>query len=144
MPASHRGRKSVAELAAPPLKLLQPQRMKAPPGMAPAAQRIWRMTLESYQPGHFKACDVPLLKIWCTASAMADEAARLIDREGLTISNGRGRMVPNPGVVVLSMCTSMLNSVGTKLRLTVNARMRIDAAATRASAEPDSNRPWAT
>lgn len=142
--SAHRGRKSVAELEAPPLKLVAATRMKAPAGLPRAAQAVWRTTLASYPVDYFRQSDTVLLKVWCTASVMADQAAVLLDREGAVIDNGHGRRVTNPAVSVLAMSTAMLNSVGTKLRLTVNARMRIDAAATRANAQPDSKRPWAT
>ena len=143
--AVHRGRKSVAEIeSGARLKLVAATRMKAPPGMAPAAQRVWRTTLASYPVDFFRPCDTTLLKVFCTAAVMVDQAAALIEREGLVVDNGRGRMVANPAVVVMGMATSMLNSTAAKLRIAPNARMRIDVSATKANAQPDSKRPWAT
>ncbi|MFL9936297.1 phage terminase small subunit P27 family [Paraburkholderia sp. RL18-103-BIB-C] len=142
MPTRHRGRRAASEFEVPPLQLVAAARMKAPAGLPRAAQAIWRTTLASYPADFFRPSDAALLKAWCTAAAMADEATAVLAREGMFADNGHGRQMPHPAVGILSTCTAMLNNVGMKLRLTPSARMRIDAAATRANAAPASKRPW--
>jgi phage terminase small subunit len=142
MSATHRGRKSARELeAAGAVVLVQPQRLKPPRSLPVAARRTWRDTVNAFEAGFFRTSDAPLLRVFCVASATADEAATLLAAEGIVQRVG-DRVLPHPAVGIFASASAVLCSVSTKLKIAASTRLRNDTASMRAAASPTSRRPW--
>jgi hypothetical protein len=73
-------RRSAAELAMSPLPS-RSTRLRPPPTLSPAARTIFGSIVTDEPASHFKISDLPLLTAYCEASALAERAARELQRD---------------------------------------------------------------
>ncbi|HKQ14443.1 MAG TPA: P27 family phage terminase small subunit [Steroidobacteraceae bacterium] len=109
-------RESVSSLAAPridgkPLPLLAPVDMSAP------ARAIWDSVVAAVRAEHFHASDLPLLRSYCEASALADQAAAELAAHGAVVD---GKL--SPWLAVHEKATRTQNTMAVRLRLCPSAR----------------------
>jgi phage terminase small subunit len=87
-----RGRKSAAELALPPLQLVEPSlpvELPTPPGhLSPAMQDWWRHAVADFE---FDAHHLLVLEAACDAWDRMVQARTTIIAEGLTVETANGR-----------------------------------------------------
>jgi len=98
-------------------------RMAPPSWLTPAQAREWRGIVDSLPASYFRPSDEPLLAAYCTAAAAHREAAEMLAREGLILEGAKGYRFPNPAAAIMSQQASTMSQLGTKLRLTPQARI---------------------
>ena len=74
-------RKSAASLATVAIDARE-VRLIAPTDLSAAAAKIWQSIVASTSPEHFRTSDVPLLKTFVEASALADRARAALVEDG--------------------------------------------------------------
>lgn len=119
------------------------QRLKPPPELSPAARKLWTDIVSSWPAGHFVVSDTELLKAFCQAAELRDQALAHIQEHGQVSMSSRGTPVINPMVTALQTHTSQLATLGTKLRITPQSRLT-DRKAGQGARTPagGSKRPW--
>lgn len=95
-----------------------------PADFTPAQAREWRGIVESLPASYFRPSDFPLLSAFCTAAAAHREAAEILRNEGLICEGAKGYRFPNPAIAIMSSQASTMSQLGTKLRLTPQARIK--------------------
>jgi len=110
-------RRSIASLTTAPRVDGRPKRLALPSDLSPEAGRVWREITKTTQPEHFRPSDVPLLKSYCEACAMADRAAAELARTGPVIE-GKA----SPWLVVQEKSVRAQTALSLRLRLCPSAR----------------------
>lgn len=112
------------------------RRPPAPKGMPTRARQLWTDIVATLPADYFTASDLPLLRQYCIASHLAEEAEEAISKDGAVMENR-----PHPMLKVLDAQTASMARLATKLRLCPSSRIRADSAALRKAHEGP--RPWA-
>ena len=113
------------------------KRPSPPRGMSVAARKLWNEIIQREKSSHFKAGDLPLLRMYCEAEAMNLRATAAILEQGevLVITKAEisadGKTVvhkvtssrTNPWVEVFKTSCHSASQLATKLRLCRNARV---------------------
>ena len=103
---------------------------RVPPGLADPAATLWRELAAVFAPTptRFRESDRSLLARYCSVSALADRAERLLFEDGLTVpgrsESDAGRPVKNPAHQLLRDYTMMQLSLARALALGPVARTR--------------------
>lgn len=112
----------------------------APPEwLAPAQARKWREIVDSLPASYFRPADYPMLAAFCTAAAAHQEAAEILEREGLIVEGAKGFRFPNPAAAIMSQQSSTMAQLAIKLRLCPSARI---AKGEKAPKGVEGNRPF--
>lgn len=117
-------RKSLAELSTRVVIDVAKTKLSAPKDLSPAALRIWESIVSSTAPEHFRASDVPLLKTYCEASALADRASATLAEEG-PITDGK----VSPWLKVSESSARSQATLAVRLRLCPSSRLDAKTAA---------------
>ena len=92
-------------------------RLKPPPTLSEPERRVFVDIVSACNPGHFHACDLPLLARYCEAAALGDLAAIEL-RRGAVI-DGK----PSPWIVVQEKAVRAMVSLSMRLRLSPQSRL---------------------
>ncbi|MFP3551944.1 P27 family phage terminase small subunit [Paraburkholderia sp. SIMBA_049] len=113
-------------------------------GMPKAQRAIWREVVTSFPAGHFAPCDRALLEAFASAAVRANELAKVLDTEGVIITNpSSGRKVINPAHTAYTTACATMSLLAGKLRICPSSRMRQDAAdAKPVTKAAEVKRPW--
>jgi phage terminase small subunit len=95
----------------------RPAPLPLPGDLSPDAAQVWREITKTTQPEHFRPSDVPLLKSYCEACAMADRAAAELAENGAVI-DGKA----SPWLTVQEKSVRAQTSLSLRLRLCPSAR----------------------
>lgn len=130
-----RGRKSDATLT-----LVAPgsiERPKAPNWLNKRAQAIFTELAAMHEPDFFQFT-THLLAAFASACAMHEQAARIVEREGMVIIGPSGPK-SHPAMAILTASVSKMTRLATKLRITNQSRYRNDSAKLRTV---PTKKPW--
>jgi phage terminase small subunit len=117
-----RGPKSQHETNTVPLSVVPRQRIACPKHLPLIAREAWHEIVDSKPATHFQPSDRPLLEAYCLQYAIQRSTQAKINR-----ALARGHDLEPAHIKILSVCAARLASLATKLRLSPNARMAIDA-----------------
>src|SRR4051794_15427312 len=92
--------------------------LSTPADLPPDELATWRSIVSSVPGEHFEPSDAALLRAFCTANALHQQARRLLHDQGLTITDEFGIRRSNPAVRVLTRQAAAMCSLAQKLRLT--------------------------
>lgn len=109
-------RKSAAALAAPVIDVSR-IRVEPPSTLTGPARAIFCAVVDSVDPSHFRACDVPAIEAFAEAISLARTAAAQIATQG-AVADGRA----SPWVGILERAHRSVAGLGRALRLTPHAR----------------------
>jgi P27 family predicted phage terminase small subunit len=110
-----------------------------PDWLAPACARVWEEIVNSLPASYFRPADYPMLAAYCTSTAFYREAAEIVAREGMILTSERGMKYANPANAMMLAHASAMSQLGTKLRLTPQARI---AKGEKAPKGQEGRRPW--
>jgi P27 family predicted phage terminase small subunit len=82
----------------------KPRNPPVPAGLSDRAKRLWRAVLAAYE---FSPAEVELLRRALVALDRADEAARVLKRDGITVSDRFGGIKQHPAVDVETRSTAL-------------------------------------
>jgi phage terminase small subunit len=91
-------------------------RLRPPSTLSEPERGIFLDLVAACDPGHFRACDVPLLVRYCEAAALGDLASAQL-RHGAVI-DGK----PSPWIIVQEKAVRALVALSMRLRLSPQAR----------------------
>ena len=109
---------SSAALATPqPLSHGHSKRLSPPADLDPAATVVWRRIVAACAAGHFSLADSELLRAYCEAAVLSQEAFATMQHEGRVID---GKV--SPWMPLLEKSTRALSALAPRLRLGPSAR----------------------
>ena len=91
------------------------------PGMTKPARVIWIRIMGSYPADHFKPQHYGMLRAYCEAEAIANDAFVQIGKVGKLVKNSTGGVKQNPYLQIYQNASSVMAQLGTKLGITYNA-----------------------
>jgi len=91
-------------------------RLRPPPTLSEPERKVFGDIVSACNPGHFHACDLPLLARYCEAAALGDLAAVEL-RKGAVIDGN-----PSPWIVVQEKAVRAMVALSMRLRLSPQAR----------------------
>ena len=91
------------------------------PGMTKPACQIWSRIMGAYQPDHFKPQHYDMLRAYCEAASIANDAFEQIGKVGKLVKQSGGGVKQNPYLQVYQNACSVMAMLGTKLGITYNA-----------------------
>ena len=86
-------------------------------------RKLFNEIVKSFDSTFFAAADGMLLEQFVRCYFRAEINQKLLDEEGEIVTGQRGNQVKNPRVAVVNSYRSMMASMSTKLRLTVQQRL---------------------
>lgn len=117
-------------------------RPSAPEWLSRAGATIWSEIVNSLPADYFRASDLPLLASYCTSTAHYIEAAQTLERDGMFLVNNRGTEYAHPANSVMLQHAASMAQLGTKLRLTPQARIAKGEKKPTGLAGGGGRRPW--
>lgn len=130
-----RGRTSVAALTAAPAGTLG--RPQPPKWLGKRAREIFDELVTVHDPIFFRHT-VHLLASFCAACERHEQAAALLEKEGLVVQGNTGPKA-NPANAIMCASVALMIKLATKLRITNQSRYRNDSAKLRTVS---STKPW--
>lgn len=138
---TQQGRKSKAALT---IARIVPAKRPSPPASLNArGKELFNEMVSMHEPAFF-VTSLHLLAAYCGAVARHENASRILEKEGLLIEGPSG-LKQHPAISILNAAAQQMVSLGTKLRITNQARYRNDSAKLRAAnTSPSANgkKPW--
>jgi P27 family predicted phage terminase small subunit len=92
--------------------------LKPPSTLSTAAAAVWREIIAATPANHLRASDTPLLRAYCEACALADQAADQLRKRGPVV---KGRT--SPWLVVMEKAHRAQSSLALRLRLCPSSRL---------------------
>ena len=137
-----RGRKSDADITRLAVVDLTGARVQPPDHLTEDEVAEWHAIVDSLPADYFRPADIPLLAVFCTASAIYKIARAEVYAEGITLINERGNSCKNPATDIMAQQASAMAQVAVKLRLCPSSRYSEKQAATKAGDKAKGKRPW--
>ena len=106
-----------AAAASLPLVNHRPSRLAPPRDLDPAVLAVWRRITSSLDVRHFVAADGELLRAFCEAAVLSQEAFVELRRGGRVVGGK-----PSPWLIILEKSTRTLGALAPRLRLGPSAR----------------------
>jgi hypothetical protein len=97
----------------------QPDRLKAPPDLTEAERKIFVRIVGDCKPGHFQLSELDLLRAYCTATALVEEAREKLWSEGRLTADGK----PSPWLNQLTQQQRTQMAYSRRLRIGPQSRM---------------------
>jgi len=105
------------------LKAVKPANPKRPnpkPGMSPRARTVWLRIVKAYPVDHFKPQHHDLLKGYCVAAALRDEAEIELKKGKLLVKQPNGVIKENPYIGIMEKMLARMTALSVKLGISVN------------------------
>ncbi|MCC6172395.1 MAG: P27 family phage terminase small subunit [Gammaproteobacteria bacterium] len=88
-----------------------------PSDLSPGARAVWKAVTAAVAHDHFRASDAPLLRTYCEACALADEAAAELAANGAVVD---GKL--SPWLLVQEKASRTQSTLALRLRLCPSSR----------------------
>lgn len=113
---------------AKPLKLAGAGIIEAPPDLPEDGRELWEEVVgRLYDSGVIDKVDRAALKAMCVQWAMAEQASRVLAKQGYFTTGSTGQLVEHPAVAIVRNAHSMFLRFAEQYGLTASARARIAA-----------------
>jgi len=106
------------------LNKIERQRPKPIPGMTRYSRTVWKKTVDSHNPDHFKPGNLEQLRAYCEACSAHKQAILEIKKAGAIIKQDNGILKRNPWCLERDSCSAIMSSLSTKLQLNVNSTIK--------------------
>lgn len=97
-----------------------PRRPNPKKGMSSRARNVWLRIVKSYPVDHFKPQHHDLLKSYCEAAAMRDEAMKELSDSDLVVTQSNGVKKENPLIGIIDKMAGRMTALSVKLGISVN------------------------
>jgi hypothetical protein len=103
--------------------------MKAPPGLTPRSQRLWRAVIDGFE---LSDAEVELLRNGLVALDRADEAAADVAKHGVTVLDRYGSLKANPAADIEARNRALFAAIVRQLGVRVTVDVPLSAASRKA------------
>lgn len=117
-------------------------RVAPPAGLTKEELKEWNDIVQSLPADYFRPADIPLLSTFCTASAFYKQCKRIVDEEGLILTNERGNSYKNPATDIMQSQAATMAQLAVKLRLCPSSRYTDRGAGAKHGGKAKGARPW--
>ena len=94
-------------------------------GMEGTSVDVWNRIVNSMAATFFKPHQYDLLKAYCEAVSMREEALAIVNEQGFTQTGTNGMEKVNPHVDVVTKCNTTMATLSTKLGLNANSSLQL-------------------
>ena len=103
------------------LSLTEKSQPAPPKRLGKIGKAMWKQIVNSYQPGHFRRAELPLLEKYCVCEQIYWQAMDKVN-ELITITDS-GYPVQNAYLAIANAQVKLQSALATKLRITTNSRV---------------------